>query len=80
MAGKSQSSGAMVKSIAPFLSVRNGAKAVDFYKAAFGATESFRHDDPGSGSLRDTPDTPLGRCRNTDPAKHQPGSGASEKG
>jgi PhnB protein len=51
MAGKSQSSGAMVKSIAPFLSVRNGAKAVDFYKAAFGATESFRHDEPGSGSV-----------------------------
>jgi len=27
------------------LSVRNGAKAIDFYKAAFGATESFRMDD-----------------------------------
>jgi PhnB protein len=51
MAGKSQSSGAMVKSIAPFLSVRSGAKAIDFYKAAFGATESFRHDDPSSGSV-----------------------------
>jgi PhnB protein len=31
-------------SIAPMLSVRNGAKAVDFYKAAFGATELFRFD------------------------------------
>lgn len=31
-------------SIAPMLSVRNGAKAVDFYKAAFGATELFRLD------------------------------------
>ena len=31
--------------IAPFLSVRNGAKAVDFYKKAFGAEEIFRHDD-----------------------------------
>ena len=30
--------------IVPFLSVRNGAKAVDFYKAAFGAEEIFRHD------------------------------------
>jgi len=30
--------------------------------------------------LRDTPDTPLGRCCNTDPAKHYPGSGASKKG
>jgi PhnB protein len=31
-------------SIAPMLSVRNGAKAMDFYKAAFGATEAFRLD------------------------------------
>jgi PhnB protein len=31
-------------SIAPMLSVRNGAKAVDFYKAAFGAGELFRLD------------------------------------
>src|SRR5436190_23925129 len=32
--------------IAPMLSVRKGAEAVDFYKAAFGATELFRIDDP----------------------------------
>ena len=32
-------------SIAPMLSVRRGAKAVEFYKAAFGATELFRIDD-----------------------------------
>jgi PhnB protein len=32
--------------IAPMLCVRNGAKAVDFYKAAFGATELFRMDSP----------------------------------
>ena len=31
-------------SIAPMLSVRTGAKAVEFYKAAFGATEVFRVD------------------------------------
>jgi len=31
--------------IAPMLSVRNGAKAVAFYKAAFGAGELFRLDD-----------------------------------
>ena len=31
-------------SIAPMLSVRNGAKAVEFYKAAFGAGELFRLD------------------------------------
>lgn len=37
-------------SIAPMLSVRNGAKAVEFYKAAFGATEAFRTEDP-SGSV-----------------------------
>jgi PhnB protein len=29
-------------SIAPWLSVRNGAAAVEFYKAAFGAVEKFR--------------------------------------
>src|SRR5260370_34481524 len=31
-------------SIAPMLSVRDGAKAVEFYKAAFGAAELFRLD------------------------------------
>ena len=31
-------------SIAPMLSVRSGAKAVEFYKAAFGAGELFRLD------------------------------------
>ncbi len=30
--------------IAPWLSVRNSARAVDFYKAAFGATEAYRMD------------------------------------
>ncbi len=33
-------------SIAPLLSVRNGAKAVEFYKTAFGAAELLRVDDP----------------------------------
>jgi PhnB protein len=33
-------------SIAPMLSVRNGARAVDFYKAAFGAVEVFRIESP----------------------------------
>jgi len=37
-------------SIAPMLSVRNGAKAVEFYKAAFGAGELFRIDSE-SGSV-----------------------------
>jgi PhnB protein len=42
--------GAAVRcSIAPMLSVRNGARAVEFYKAAFGAIESFRvADDAGA--------------------------------
>lgn len=31
-------------SIAPMLSVRNGKKAIEFYKAAFGAGEKFRID------------------------------------
>ena len=33
--------------IAPLLSVRNGARAVEFYKSAFGAVEVFRVEDPG---------------------------------
>jgi PhnB protein len=33
-------------SIAPMLSVRNGARAVEFYKSAFGATEVFRIESP----------------------------------
>ncbi|HEY6338384.1 MAG TPA: VOC family protein [Candidatus Sulfotelmatobacter sp.] len=37
-------------SLAPMLSVRNGARAVEFYKAAFGAGEMFRADMP-DGSL-----------------------------
>ncbi len=36
-------------SIAPMLSVRRGSQAVDFYKAAFGATERFRIDDESGG-------------------------------
>jgi PhnB protein len=34
----------MSTSIAPMLSVRHGARAVEFYKAAFGASELFRLD------------------------------------
>jgi len=33
--------------IAPLLSVRHGARAIEFYKAAFGATELMRVEDPG---------------------------------
>jgi PhnB protein len=34
--------------IAPWLSVRNGAQAVEFYKSAFGAVEVFRLDEGSS--------------------------------
>src|SRR2546426_9711186 len=34
-------------SVAPMLSVRNGARAVEFYKMAFGAIEVYRVEDPG---------------------------------
>ena len=37
-------------SIAPWLSVRNSARAVAFYKSAFGATEVFRLEGP-NGSV-----------------------------
>ena len=37
-------------SVAPLLSVRNGSRAVEFYKTAFGAIEVFRIEDP-SGSV-----------------------------
>ena len=40
----------MSTAISPWLSLRGGAKAVDFYKAAFGAVETFRLDD-GHGSV-----------------------------
>jgi PhnB protein len=43
--GESQSPRDQKTSIAPMLSVRNGARAVEFYKAAFGAGELFRIDD-----------------------------------
>ena len=32
--------------VAPMLSVRNGVKAIEFYKAAFGADELFRVESP----------------------------------
>jgi PhnB protein len=34
-------------SVSPWLSVRNGARAVEFYKMAFGASEVYRVEDPG---------------------------------
>jgi PhnB protein len=37
----------IVVSVTPWLSVRNGARAVEFYQAAFGAREVYRVEDPG---------------------------------
>jgi PhnB protein len=45
MGGPSQSAKDQKTAIAPMLSVRNGARAIEFYKAAFGAGELFRLDD-----------------------------------
>jgi PhnB protein len=40
---------AIPSSIAPWLSVRNGMIAVEFYKSAFGAVETYRLEIPGGG-------------------------------
>jgi PhnB protein len=47
MGSKAETSAAAGWSIAPMLSVRQGARAVEFYKAAFGALEAYRVEDPG---------------------------------
>ena len=36
-------------SLAPWLAVRNSAKAVEFYKSAFGAVEAYRMESPDGG-------------------------------
>ena len=46
MAVDSTGNGSVRTTIAPWLSVRGGAKAVEFYKAAFDAHEVFRIEDP----------------------------------
>jgi PhnB protein len=50
MSSQPQSAKEHRTSIAPMLSVRNGAKAIEFYQKAFGAGVAFRHDDE-SGSV-----------------------------
>lgn len=37
--------------LAPYLTVNDAAKAIEFYKTAFGATERYRLSDTGSGSV-----------------------------
>ena len=44
---KSQTGEDQKTSLAPMLSVRNGVRAIEFYKAAFGAQELFRVDGEG---------------------------------
>ena len=46
MAFDSAKGAAIQCSLAPWLSVRKSAQAVDFYKSAFGATEVLRLEDP----------------------------------
>src|SRR6476469_9149549 len=50
MSTQSATGASVACSIAPMLSVRNGARAVEFYKAAFGAIEIFRVED-GAGAV-----------------------------
>ena len=47
MASTSTTPASLRNTIAPWLSVRGGAKAVEFYKSAFGAIEAYRMEDPG---------------------------------
>ena len=49
MTPPSASAAAIVVSIAPWLSVSDGARAVAFYRAAFGAVETYHLDDRGGG-------------------------------
>ena len=49
MPGNVHNSKTIVTTIAPWLSVKNSAADLPFYKAAFGATESFRLEDTGGG-------------------------------
>jgi PhnB protein len=44
MSTRARRSEPLQTSIAPWLSVRRGAEAVDYYKAAFGAAELHRHE------------------------------------
>jgi PhnB protein len=48
MASESAARPSIACSIAPWLFVRNSLRALEFYKAAFGATEAYRLDSPGA--------------------------------
>lgn len=49
MASQAAIDGSFRCTIAPWLSVRNSERALDFYKSAFGAIEVYRHE--GGGDL-----------------------------
>jgi PhnB protein len=49
MTNPTQPSAALKTVIAPLLSVRRGASAIEFYRRAFGATEVFRVSDDSGG-------------------------------
>ena len=51
MGNEAQSAKDQNTAIAPMLSVRNGVRAIKFYKSAFGAEELFRIDDESSGAV-----------------------------
>jgi PhnB protein len=51
MGNEAQSAKDQNTAIAPMLSVRNGVRAIKFYKAAFGADELFRIDDESGGAV-----------------------------
>jgi PhnB protein len=42
---------AVLPSIAPWLTVSQDVRAIEFYKSAFGATEVYRFDSPTGGSV-----------------------------
>lgn len=46
MSANATTSTSIAYSLAPMLSVRNGARAVEFYKSAFGAVEVFKIEAP----------------------------------
>lgn len=43
--------GPLRNTIAPWLTVWSGAKAIEFYKSAFGASEAYRYDSPSGGTV-----------------------------
>lgn len=51
MSSASNAEPSITISLAPMLSVRDAARAVEFYKKAFGAVEVYRVEDPGGSVI-----------------------------